>query len=101
MADKRLAVVDPSGRLIGEIEALAVIARVELVSLRPGEPATGCAAVLVAPPVASDLEPMTPGSPPRWIVGDGSNAARLAGAASQASAAGVILTPVPLQALEA
>ena len=43
--------------------------------------------------VAGDLPP-PPGGPPRWVVGDGANAARVAGAAAQAGAAGVLLTPV-------
>ncbi|TMQ20983.1 MAG: hypothetical protein E6J90_15130 [Deltaproteobacteria bacterium] len=91
MADKQLAIVDPSGRLIGEIQALAAIAHISLRMVRPGEPVTDCAAVLVAPALAADLGPPPPDSPPRWIVGDAAGAARLAGAASQAGAAGVIL----------
>ncbi len=101
VADKQLAIVDPSGRLIGEIQALAAIAHISLRMVRPGDPVTDCAAVLVAPALAADLGPPPPDSPPRWIVGDAAGAARLAGAASQAGAAGVILTPVALQALEA
>src|SRR5262245_33094019 len=101
MADKRLAVVDPSGRLIAEIEPLTREARISLVPIRPGEPASGCAAMLVAALVASDVGPLLSTSPPRWIVGDGGNPARLAGAASQAGAVGVLLTPVSLAALEA
>ncbi|HEY0986057.1 MAG TPA: diguanylate cyclase, partial [Kofleriaceae bacterium] len=101
MADKRLAVVDPSGRLIAELEPLTRAARISLQAARPGEPVTGCAAMLIAALVASDVGPALSSSPPRWIVGDGGNPARLAGAASQAGAVGVLLTPVSLAALEA
>jgi diguanylate cyclase (GGDEF)-like protein len=98
MSDTQLAIVDPSGRLIGELSAGATAAGLALRSVAPGEPADGCAAVLVAPAIAGDLPPPA-GGPLRWIVGDGANAARLAGAASQAGAAGVILTPVAAPAL--
>jgi diguanylate cyclase (GGDEF)-like protein len=101
MADKRLAVVDPSGRLIAELEPLTREARISLHAVRPGEPTTGYTAMLVAALVASDVGPLLSASPPRWIVGDGGNPARLAGAASQAGAVGVLLTPVSLAALEA
>lgn len=100
MAEHQLAIIDPAGRLIGELQASAAAARVSLRSVPPGEPATGCAAVLIAPAIAGDLAP-APDGPPRWIVGDGANAARLAGAASQAGAAGVILLPVACEALDA
>jgi len=98
VADKQVAIIDPSGRLIGELQALAAAARISLRMVAPGAPVLDCAAVLVAPAIAPDLGPIVVG-PPRWIVGDGANAARLAGAASQAGAAGVMLTPVALDAL--
>ncbi|HEY0483406.1 MAG TPA: diguanylate cyclase [Kofleriaceae bacterium] len=101
MADKQLAVVDPSGRLIGELQAAAAIARVALRAVAPGAAVTDCAAVLIAPAIAGDLPPAPPSGPPRWIVGDGGNPARLAGAASQTGAAGAILTPVAPAALAA
>jgi len=61
----------------------------------------GFSVLLVAPAVASDLGPPPDGSAPRWIVGDGTNAARVAGAAASASATGVLLTPVSPEALAA
>jgi diguanylate cyclase (GGDEF)-like protein len=101
MADKELAVVDPAGRLIAELQPLAAAARISLHAIKPGDPGLGYVAVLVAPAVAVDLGPAPPAGPPRWIVGDGGNPARLAGAAAQAGAAGVLLTPVSLEALDA
>ena len=101
MAHKQLAIVDPSGRLIAELQPHARNARIALVALPLGEPASAYAAVLVAPAIAGDLGLPPPGSPPRWIVGDGANPARLAAAASQAGAAGVLLTPASSAALEA
>jgi diguanylate cyclase (GGDEF)-like protein len=100
VADKELAIVDPSGRLIAELALLPLPERIGLQMIRPEEPVDGHAAVLIAPAVAPDLPPAA-GGPPRWIVGDGGNAARLAGAASQAGATGVLLTPVSVEALEA
>src|SRR5437763_14509093 len=100
VADHQLAIVDPSGRLIGEIQALAALAHVSLRMVRPGEPVTGCVAALLAPAIAADLGPAPPDGPPRWIVGDGASAARLAGAASRAGAPGVLLPPVALRARE-
>jgi diguanylate cyclase (GGDEF)-like protein len=99
-ADKELAVVDPAGRLMAELQPLVAGSRIVLRPIKPRESASACVAVLVAPAIADELGPAV-ASPPRWIVGDGSNAARLAGAASQAGAAGVLLTPVSLEALEA
>jgi diguanylate cyclase (GGDEF)-like protein len=101
VVDKQVAVIDPSGRLLAELQPLAATAKIAFVTVKPGEPVADCAAILVAPPVAGDLGPVTAGSPPRWIVGDGANAARLAGAASQAGAAGVVFTPLSLGALTA
>jgi diguanylate cyclase (GGDEF)-like protein len=98
---KRVAVFDPSGRLVAELGKLAEAAGVTVVTLAPKEaPPPGTTAVLVAPLVASDLAPLTADAPPRWIVGDGANAARVAGAAAQAGASGVLLTPVSEAALE-
>ena len=99
-ADTELAVIDPAGRLIAELGPLVAGTRIALRSIKPRESASACMAVLVAPAIADELGPAV-ASPPRWIVGDGSNAARLAGAATQAGAAGVLLTPVSLEALEA
>jgi hypothetical protein len=101
VADHQLAIVDPSGRLIAELQPLADAAQISLVAIQPGDPGTGCAAILVAPAVAADLGPAPAGGPPRWIVGDGANAARLAGAAAQAGAAGVVFTPVSRAAVAA
>jgi serine/threonine-protein kinase len=101
MADKVLAIIDPSGRLISELQAIASVAHIALRPIATRDDPAGCTAVLLAPALAGDLPPPGPGAPPRWIVGDSANAARLAGAASQAGAAGVILTPVALEALAA
>ncbi len=102
MASKRLAVFDPSGRLLAELSPLADAARVTLVSVSRKDAIPGnVAAVLVAPLVAADLGPAPADGPPRWIVGDGANAARVAGAAAQAGASGVLLSPVSEKALDA
>ena len=97
MAVKRLGVFDPSGRLIEDLAEAADRANCELEPIDK-EP-DGLTAVLVAPAVASDLGPPQDGAMPRWIVGDGANAARVAGAAASASATGVLLTPVSPEAL--
>ncbi|HEX3482726.1 MAG TPA: hypothetical protein VHT91_47280, partial [Kofleriaceae bacterium] len=47
VADNQLAIVDPSGRLIGELSAGAAAAGIALRSVALAEPADGCAAVLV------------------------------------------------------
>jgi len=99
MAAKRLAVFDPSGRLIVDLEPLADQARVLLVQATLDDIPSNCSAMLVPPAVASDLPPVSADGPPRWIVGDGSNAARVAGAAAQAGASGVLLTPTSVEAI--
>ncbi len=101
MAAKRLAVFDPSGRLIADLSPLAARANVTLMSITGAEAATGCAAILIAPLVATEIGPGAADGPPRWIVGDGGNAARVAGAAAQAGASGVLLVPASVEALEA
>jgi len=103
MAAKRLAVFDPSGRLITELGPLAASANVTLVAIKAADldSAANCAAILVAPLVAGDLGPAPAEGPPRWIVGDGGNAARVAGAAAQAGASGVLLTPSSVEAIDA
>ncbi len=102
MGAKRLAVFDPSGRLLTELAAVADRAGVSLQSVTAKEIATvTCAAILVAPMVAAELGIAPAGGPPRWIVGEGTNAARVAGAAAQAGASGVLLTPVSAEAIAA
>ncbi|HEU4732874.1 MAG TPA: diguanylate cyclase [Kofleriaceae bacterium] len=101
MAHHRLAILDPSGRLAAELQPLADAGQVSLVPITARESAAGCAAILVAPPSADDLGPTAPGDPPRWIAGDAAHAARLAGAATQAGAAGVLFTPVSASAIAA
>jgi len=102
MAAKRLAVFDPSGRLLTELTPLADRAGVSLQSVTADEIATvDCVAILVAPMSAGDLGIAPADGPPRWIVGDGTNAARVAGAAAQAGASGVLLTPISAEAIEA
>jgi diguanylate cyclase (GGDEF)-like protein len=98
MAARRLAVFDPSGRLLAELQPITEASRVALAPCK-GDVPPGCAALLVAPLVAADLGPAPADGPPRWIVGDGGNAARVAGAAAQAGASGVLLAPVSEAAL--
>ena len=92
---------DPSGRLLSELSALTDAARVTLVSCTKDTIPTNVVAVLIAPLVAADLGPAPADGPPRWIVGDGANAARVAGAAAQAGASGVLLSPISEKALDA
>ncbi|HEY5949512.1 MAG TPA: hypothetical protein VIV40_28655, partial [Kofleriaceae bacterium] len=102
MAAKELGVFDPSGRLVEDLAEAAERAHTVLEQIASADaPTTGYAALLVAPAVASDLGPPGEGAAPRWIVGDGANAARVAGAAASASATGVLLTPVSGDALTA
>ncbi len=102
MVSKRLAVFDPSGRLIADLAATAKDADVRLFPVTAKELATvSCTAILVAPAMASELGPAPADGPPRWVVGDGSNAARVAGAAAQAGASGVLLSPISRVAIDA
>ncbi|HET9622119.1 MAG TPA: diguanylate cyclase [Kofleriaceae bacterium] len=100
-----IAVIDPSGRLLAEAAPLVALAAptfpIRFVAAKPGASVAEHAAVLVSAALAGDLGAPLPSAPPRWIVGDGSNAARLAGAAAQASAAGVLFTPLSVAALAA
>jgi serine/threonine-protein kinase len=96
-----LAVFDPSGRLLAELTPLADAARISLISCTKDTIPNNVIAVLVAPLVAADMGPAPADGPPRWIVGDGANAARVAGAAAQAGASGVLLSPVSEKALDA
>ncbi len=99
MAAKRLAVFDPSGRLIDDLAPLAEQARVLLYEATLEENPPNCAGLLLPPAVAGDLPPAAVDGLPRWVVGEGSNAARVAGAAAQAGAQGVLLTPVSVEAI--
>ena len=99
MADNQLAIVDPSGQLIAELRSRAAEARISLHAIAPDAPGAPYAAILVVPPSGGDLAPTD--GPPRWIVGDAANSARLAGAAAQAEAAGVVFLPVSAEALAA
>ena len=102
MAAKRLAVFDPSGRLLADLAPLADRAGVALQGVTAGEVrSVSCTAVLIAPMGAVDLGIASADGPPRWIVGDGTNAARLAGAAAQAGASGVMLTPLSVEGIAA
>jgi len=98
---KRLGVFDPSGRLIEDLAEAADRAKCSLEKVDSDAKTPGLTALLVAPAVASDLGPPPDGGPPRWVVGDGANAARVAGAAASASATGVLLSPVSPEALVA
>ncbi len=102
MAAKRVGVFDPSGRLLADLASVAERVNATLERVPTADTNTnGLSALLVAPAVASDLGPPPDGGAPRWIVGDGANAARVAGAAASASATGVLLTPVSPEALAA
>jgi len=100
VAAKRLGIFDPSRRLIQDLSSAADQADVELVAVGSDLANHDLDGLLVPPMMASDLGP-----PPehdkvsRWIVGDAANAARVAGAAASAGAAGVLLTPVSAAAL--
>jgi diguanylate cyclase (GGDEF)-like protein len=95
VAAKRLGVFDPSGRLVEDLAGAAERANAALVPITVTQAdSADLDAVLVAPAVASDLAPPSPRAALRWIIGDGANAARVAGAAASASATGVLLTPV-------
>ncbi len=101
MAPKRIAVFDPSGRLLDELSAVAEAADVVLEPFNLKDSVAGFHALFVAPSVAADLGPAPADGPPRWIVGDGANAGRIAGAAAGAHAAGVLLAPTSVEALKA
>lgn len=98
---KRLGVFDPSGRLIAELATAARQAGVDLVPTSSEEDATECEGVLLPPAIASDLGPGPLSRAARWVVGDGANAGRVAGAAVSAGADGVLLTPVTAATLAA
>ncbi|MDB4959198.1 MAG: Serine/threonine protein kinase, partial [Myxococcales bacterium] len=98
---KRLGVFDPSGRLIDELSDAAHRAGVSLERIKAGDDTEGLVGMLIPPLMASELGSPPDGAPPRWIVGDGSNAGKIAGAAASAGAAGALLTPVGKEALEA
>ncbi|HEU0033583.1 MAG TPA: diguanylate cyclase [Kofleriaceae bacterium] len=99
MGPARVAVFDPSGRLLADLAGAADEARVALVPFAVGKPAPAHDVLLVAPLVAAELPPAADGAPARWIAGDGAQAARVAGAAAQAGAAGVVLLPASGAAL--
>jgi serine/threonine-protein kinase len=99
VAGKRLGVFDPSGRLIEELADAADRAHVTLEKITATTDTREFAGVLIAPAIASELGQPPDGAAPRWIVGDGANAGRVAGAAASAATAGVLLTPVNHDAL--
>lgn len=101
MAAKRLGILDPSRRLLAELSVAATQADIELVDIKSAEQASDFEGLLVPPAVAGDLGPAQLLGAPRWIVGDATNAGRIAGAAVSASADGVLLAPVPADALAA
>lgn len=99
MAGKRLGVFDPSGRLIEDLADAAERAHLELVLVEAADSLDGFSALLVNPAAASDLGPAPERGVGRWIIGEHQHAARVAGAAASAGAAGVLLTPVSHEAL--
>jgi diguanylate cyclase (GGDEF)-like protein len=98
---RRIAVFDPSNRLLGDAMRVADKGRIEVVSVSSPTDALllQAHAVLVAAPVAADLPALGVGAAPRWVVGDAVNASRLAGAAVAASAVGVLLSPLDAESL--
>lgn len=98
---RRIAVFDPSGRVVGEAMRVAERCRVEITTAHsPLDPVLGQAgAVLIAAAVADDLPPAGVVGAPRWVVGEPQNATRLAGAAVAAGAAGVLLLPLGPESL--
>ncbi|MGE3456359.1 MAG: diguanylate cyclase [Kofleriaceae bacterium] len=96
---KRVAVFDPSGRLIAELAGAADRANVALYSVATADAASGAAALLLPPAMAAEIGPAAADGPPRWVVGDAGSAARVAGAAAEAGAVGVLLIPVSVDAL--
>jgi diguanylate cyclase (GGDEF)-like protein len=91
----RIALFDPARRLARDLASAAKTAGVELVEVgKVADLPTDVDAILVAPAVAGELGPAPAEGPPRWIVGDSTNAGKLAGAAASAQAAGVLLAPV-------
>ena len=102
---RRIALFDPARRLGRDLAPIAAAADVEVVEVaKADDPVLADVAevdaILVAPAVASELGAPLPGAPPRWVIGDGGNAGKLAGAAASAQAAGVLLAPVTAEALE-
>jgi diguanylate cyclase (GGDEF)-like protein len=98
---KRLGVFDPTGRLVEDLAAAAARSHADLESVRLDDPMEHLAGLLLPVAAASDLRPPSVGAPARWIVGEPAQAARIAGAAAGASAAGVLLAPVSPEALDA
>lgn len=100
---RRIAVHDPSGRVVAEALRVADKGRFEVVVAQSATDAVldSSDAVLVAAPVAIDLPPLRGAAAPRWVVGEAGNATRLAGAAVAASAAGVLLMPLAASSLVA
>jgi diguanylate cyclase (GGDEF)-like protein len=98
---KRLGVFDPTGRLIEDLAPAAQRSDSDLEPFDPNHQVDGYAGVLLPAAVAAELGPPADGAPPRWIVGEAANAARIAGAAASASAAGVLLAPVAPESLDA
>lgn len=97
---KRIAVFDPSGRLLDELDVLADEVELELVPWNLKDPLDGFHAMFVAPSVAADLGPQPADGPPRWVVGEGTNAGKIAGAAAGCFAAGVLIAPTSVEALK-
>jgi diguanylate cyclase (GGDEF)-like protein len=98
---KRLGVFDPSGRLLEDLAPVVHRARAELEAYDPASGIDGFAGILVPPSHATELGPLVDGGPPRWVVGDASSAARVAGAAASANATGVLISPVAAETLDA
>ena len=94
MAARRLGILRPLRRLIEDLGDAAEQADIELLVVGSGDATGELDGLLVPPAIASDLGPAPASGAARWIVGDAANAARVAGAAASANAAGVLLTPV-------
>ena len=66
MARGRIAVFDPSSRLLAELRGVA--SGIELVALPKPDAVADCAALVIPPPVAADLGPATADGAPRWVI---------------------------------
>jgi diguanylate cyclase (GGDEF)-like protein len=101
VAARRVVILEPAGRLAGDLSQAARRVGLEpTVAAQPKpELLAGADLVLTAPGIA---EALGPGDVPRrWVFGAADAAPRLAGAAVACGAEGVLLAPIPPEALTA
>ncbi|MBP6629088.1 MAG: protein kinase [Kofleriaceae bacterium] len=91
--------LDPSQRLRTSVVGAAPPGLTLVIGTRADECPADAAVVLLAPASAGHVE--LPTGPARWIVGSSEAAAKLAGAAATAGAAGVLLSPIAAATLPA